>query len=123
MLCIVAMSLPHRPYATADIFLLLMLQGARSEPAPAPAPSGGNGASSAAQVTPIILTTSSGLQAHILPIGATIQRLIVPNQDGIAEDVVLGYDDPKIYQVPLRQASFDLEQTSARHTPFYDLEV
>ena len=87
------------------IFDFFMLQGTRSGPAPAPAPSGGNGASSAAQVTPIILTTSSGLQAHILPIGATIQRLIVPNQHGVAEDVVLGYDDPKIYQVPFGQGA------------------
>lgn len=39
------------------------------------------------------------MQAHILPIGATIQRLIVLNLDGVAEDVVLGYDDPKVYQV------------------------
>ena len=47
---------------------------------------------------PVILTTAT-MQAHILPIGATVQRLIVPDKDGVAEDVVLGYDDPKQYQV------------------------
>lgn len=50
-------------------------------------------------VQPITLINAKGMQAHILPIGATVQRLIVPGQDGVAEDVVLGYDDPNVYQV------------------------
>ena len=56
-------------------------------------------------ITPVILSNDQGFQAHILPIGATIQRLIVPNHDGLAEDVVLGFDDPKEYQVQFCQAN------------------
>ena len=86
----------------------LLLQGARPAPTPGPAEFLQYGASSAGKVTarttsgsiPIILSNSNGMQAHILPIGATIQRLIVLNSEGVAEDVVLGYDDPKVYQVP-----------------------
>ena len=48
---------------------------------------------------PIVLQNAEGMQVHILPTGATIQRLIVPNQQGVAEDVVLGFDDATQYQV------------------------
>ena len=44
--------------------------------------------------TPIVLSNANNMQVHILPVGATIQRLIVLNEMGIAEDVVLGFDDP-----------------------------
>ncbi|CAK0786381.1 hypothetical protein CVIRNUC_009594 [Coccomyxa viridis] len=47
---------------------------------------------------PIILSNMNGMQAYILPIGATIQRLIVPDQRGMAEDIVLGFDDATQYQ-------------------------
>ena len=53
---------------------------------------------------PIILSNANGMQVHILAIGATIQRLIVPNQQGMAEDVVLGFDDPNQYQVKTWQS-------------------
>ena len=86
-----------------------ILQGARLAPAPGPAAFLQHGASSAGKATarttsgspPIILSNSNSMEAHTLPIGATIQRLIVPDSEGVAEDVVLGYDDPKVYQVPL----------------------
>lgn len=75
-------------------------------PAPAPTPSGASSVRSAFQQTnnltgsiPHILSNQNDMQVHILPIGATIQRVIVPNAEGIAEDVVLGYDDPTQYQV------------------------
>ena len=48
---------------------------------------------------PHILSNTHDMQVHILPIGATIQRIIVPNAEGRAEDVVLGFDDPRQYQV------------------------
>ena len=71
--------------------------------------------------TPIVLTSFRGLQVHILPIGATIQRLIVPNEDGVAEDVVLGYDDPNRYQVhfchkpsPRADMSYDIRMPKLR---------
>ena len=49
----------------------------------------------------ISLRNPNGMQADILPVGATIQRLLVPDKNGIAEDIVLGYDSPKHYQVLL----------------------
>ena len=48
---------------------------------------------------PIILRNANNMQVNILPTGATIQRLIVPNQQGVAEDIVLGFDDATQYQV------------------------
>ena len=51
--------------------------------------------------TPIVLSNANNMQVHILPVGATIQRLIVPNEVGVAEDVVLGFDDPAQYQVEI----------------------
>lgn len=47
----------------------------------------------------ISLRNSRGVQADIIPIGATIQRLLVPDINGKAEDIVLGYDDPQSYRV------------------------
>ena len=35
----------------------------------------------------------------ILPVGAVLQRLIVPDASGDALDVVLGYDDASVYAV------------------------
>lgn len=49
--------------------------------------------------TPVVLRNKNGVQADILPIGATIHRLLVPDKNGQADDVVLGFDDPKTYQV------------------------
>ena len=49
--------------------------------------------------SPVILSNSQGMQVSILTTGATIQRLLVPNDRGVAEDVVLGFDDPRQYQV------------------------
>ena len=54
---------------------------------------------------PIILSNMNGMQAYILPIGATIQRLIVPDQRGMAEDIVLGFDDATQYQVRFWQST------------------
>ena len=49
----------------------------------------------------ITIRNANGLQADILAVGATIQRLLVPDRNGVIEDVVLGYDSPKHYQVSL----------------------
>ena len=35
----------------------------------------------------------------ILPVGAVLQRLVVPDARGVAVDVVLGYDDANVYAV------------------------
>ena len=47
----------------------------------------------------ITIRNANGLQADILAVGATIHRLLVPDRNGVIEDVVLGYDSPKHYQV------------------------
>ena len=47
--------------------------------------------------------------------GATIQRLIVPDRDGIAEDIVLGYDSPKHYQVLLLLIALPLPGIGSSH--------
>ena len=73
-------------------------------PSPEPLPHGVAPGHYPGGTGPVILSNSKGMQVHILPIGATIQRLIVPNQHGMAEDVVLGFDDPTQYQVKIWQS-------------------
>jgi len=46
-----------------------------------------------------VLRNQNGVQAEILPIGAIIHRLLVPDANGKADDIVLGFDDPKTYIV------------------------
>lgn len=45
----------------------------------------------------IVLRNSAGVEAHILQVGAVIQRLYVPDRLGKVEDIVLGFDDPEPY--------------------------
>jgi aldose 1-epimerase len=49
--------------------------------------------------TVITLRNSNGVQADIMALGAIIHRLLVPDVYGIADDVVLGFDDPETYRV------------------------
>ena len=49
---------------------------------------------------PIILTNNTGVEVHVLRIGAVIQRLLVPTKDGSSKvDVVLGFEDASAYKV------------------------
>lgn len=43
------------------------------------------------------LTNKGGMEAHILSVGAAIQRLMVPDKHGALDDVVLGFDDALPY--------------------------
>lgn len=45
-----------------------------------------------------ILRNSHGLQATIITYGATLQSLKVPDKNGKADDIVLGFDDVQGYQ-------------------------
>ena len=45
-----------------------------------------------------ILTSSSGIQVHVLTYGATIQKLLVPHKDGSVVDVVLGFENLVDYE-------------------------
>eukprot|EP00878_Enallax_costatus_P003704 GHUV01003920.1.p1 GENE.GHUV01003920.1~~GHUV01003920.1.p1 ORF type:complete len:385 (+),score=76.80 GHUV01003920.1:295-1449(+) len=49
------------------------------------------------QHSPIVLKNSDGVEVHILPIGATIQRLIVPTKDRNL-DIVLGFNKASTYE-------------------------
>ncbi len=42
--------------------------------------------------------TAGALSARILPLGATLQSLCVPDRDGMVADVVLGFDDVQSYR-------------------------
>jgi hypothetical protein len=47
----------------------------------------------------VVLRNPSGMEAHILPVGACVQRLLVPDRDGKLADVMAGFDDPEEYRV------------------------
>ena len=55
-----------------------------------------------------ILHGLNGLEVHISPLGAVIQRLYVPDVCGDVVDVVLGYDDLEAYLVSCCEASVAL---------------
>lgn len=44
-----------------------------------------------------VLKNQLGMEVHIAALGATIQRMLVPDMDGKVEDVVLGFDAPNDY--------------------------
>lgn len=46
-----------------------------------------------------VLHGPDGMEAHISPLGAVIQRLIVPDANGVLADVVLGFDAMEPYAV------------------------
>ncbi|KAL4421637.1 hypothetical protein ABPG75_010928 [Micractinium tetrahymenae] len=41
---------------------------------------------------PVVLRNSDGMEVHILPVGASLQRLLVPDAAGQLADVLLGFD-------------------------------
>ena len=43
------------------------------------------------------ISNNAGMEAVILNYGCTIKNVFVPTKDGKKVDVVLGYDDPKVY--------------------------
>ena len=53
--------------------------------------------SSRANSDVILLRNAAGSEAHILKIGAIIQKLLVPDSDGNFADVVLGFDEEARY--------------------------
>jgi hypothetical protein len=46
-----------------------------------------------------VLRGPDGMEAHISPLGAVIQRFLVPDARGILADIVLGFDDMEPYAV------------------------
>lgn len=53
----------------------------------------------AEKLEPFILKNRHGVEAHILPYGAIVQKLTVPDRSGRPTDVVLGFDSLTPYQV------------------------
>eukprot|EP00887_Chlorella_sp_A99_P003017 scaffold9.g3017.t1 len=46
----------------------------------------------------IVLKNRSGVEVHVLTLGAVIQRLLLPGEDGSKVDIVLGFDDEYPYR-------------------------
>lgn len=55
----------------------------------------------AQKLEPFILKNHRGVEAHILPYGAIVQRLTVPDRSGRPTDVVLGFDTLTPYEVSM----------------------
>jgi aldose 1-epimerase len=49
------------------------------------------------RIESVTLTSRSGVTARVMTLGATLQSLLVPDRDGRADDIVLGYDTPAEY--------------------------
>ena len=47
----------------------------------------------------LVLKNSAGVEVHILPRGAIIQSLLVPDKNGQVADIVLGFDEEQPYKV------------------------
>ena len=53
------------------------------------------------KVTKYTLKNKNGIQVSFIDIGAVITNIIVPDRDGVFEDIALGYDKPAPYEVNL----------------------
>ena len=47
----------------------------------------------------ITLKNKNGMEAVFTDVGASLQKLFVPDRNGVLRDVVLGYDDPHYYEI------------------------
>ena len=45
-----------------------------------------------------IVLRAPGIEVHVSPYGATVTKILVPDRDGVVDDVALGYDDLASYQ-------------------------
>lgn len=57
------------------------------------------------KLEPFVLKNRNGIEAHILPYGAIVQKLVVPSRSGSPTDIVLGFDNLTPYQVEYCAAS------------------
>lgn len=58
----------------------------------------------------MVLSNAAGAEVHVWPVGAAIQKLLVPDRLGRLADVVLGFDDPLQYQVHRSQSGLEHAQ-------------
>ena len=47
-----------------------------------------------------IFENQNGMELHVSDFGATLQKLVVQDKNGVKKDIVLGYDDPLGYEGP-----------------------
>ena len=45
-----------------------------------------------------IVLRAPGIEVHVSPYGATVTKILVPDRDGVVDDVALGYDHLASYQ-------------------------
>ena len=64
------------------------------------------------KLEPFVLKNRNGIEAHILPYGAIVQKLIVPSRSGSPTDIVLGFDALTPYKV-VYCAAFTVRQQSS----------
>ncbi|KAJ5481341.1 hypothetical protein N7475_000153 [Penicillium sp. IBT 31633x] len=88
-----------KSYVTAALYGLPALASAVPSPASsshavAPAPSS---SASSADHTKSYTIKAENITAKLIPHGARLTSLLVPDRDGKVQDVVVGYDDPKEY--------------------------
>lgn len=63
----------------------------------------------------VVLKNANGVEAHVLPTGACVQRLLVPDRDGKVTDVMLGFEDVEQYKV--RRGRLSRRVPPPRHAP------
>lgn len=59
----------------------------------------------AKKLEPFVLKNRHGVEAHILPYGAIVQKLVVPSSSGNPTDIVLGFDTLTPYEVGFNHTS------------------
>ncbi len=60
-----------------------------------------NGNTTRTTLRPFFLKNANLMEVHVIQVGASIQRIIVPDKNGFAADVVLGFDSAEQYLVRL----------------------
>ncbi|KAJ5577107.1 hypothetical protein N7535_004033 [Penicillium sp. DV-2018c] len=91
-----------KSYVTAALYGLPALASAAPPPPSPPSPPhsavpGGHGADAAH--TKIYEIKAENITAKLIPHGARLTSLLVPDRDGNPQDVVVGYDDPHEYLI------------------------
>ncbi|KAJ5135240.1 uncharacterized protein N7515_004518 [Penicillium bovifimosum] len=91
-----------KSYVTAALYGLPALASAApppppSHPAPPAPPAMGSGPGADAAHTKTYTIKAENITAKLIPHGARLTSLLVPDRNGNVQDVVVGYDDPKEY--------------------------
>lgn len=66
----------------------------------------------------IILRNDQGMEVHIVPLGAIIRRILMPDRQGNVQDVVLGFDSLLPYEVSEITSCLHCTETSYARVEF-----